>query len=246
MIGSHLISRWRDPHYQRGVRDMFDVAPGIWAWGLMTGVAMVKSGLSMFEALLMALTVYAGSSQLAAMPLISAGAPVWVVLATAFCVNLRFVVFSIHMRNYIMHLSLPRRLLVGYLCADVNYFMFTARYPEPAQDAQGRAEQQSYLAGAGFINWFFWVVTSVIGIFLANVVPTRWSLGFAGILALLGIMSSLALSRMRLVAAGVSAAAAVAAYALPLRLNVLAAIAAAVAVCLLIERAAPPREGERA
>jgi predicted branched-subunit amino acid permease len=62
----------------------------------MTGVAMVKSGLSGLEAVLMTLIVYAGSAQLAAVPMIAAGAPLWVILAAAFCVNLRFVVFSAH------------------------------------------------------------------------------------------------------------------------------------------------------
>ncbi len=39
-------------------------------WGFVTGVAMVKSGLSGFEATLMTLFVYAGSAQLTALPLI--------------------------------------------------------------------------------------------------------------------------------------------------------------------------------
>lgn len=54
---------------------MFNVALGIAAWGLMTGVAMVKSGMSTVEALFMALTVFAGSAQLAATPLLLAGPP---------------------------------------------------------------------------------------------------------------------------------------------------------------------------
>jgi hypothetical protein len=43
---------------------------------------------------------------------------------------------------------------------------------------------------------------------------------------------------MRTVSLVVSGAAAIAAYALPLRLNILVAIAAAVAMCLMIEKAA--------
>jgi predicted branched-subunit amino acid permease len=62
-------------------------------------------------------------------------------------------------------------------------------------------------------------------------------LGFAAILALLGILCSLATTRLRAVSAGVAGAAAVAAFALPLKLNILVAIAAAVAVCLMLEKA---------
>ena len=70
--------------------------------------------------------------------------------------------------------------------------------------------------------------------------PVQWGLGFAGILALLGILCSLVNTPLRAVALGVSGAAAVAAFALPLKLNILVAIAAAVAVCLLLEGATKP------
>jgi predicted branched-subunit amino acid permease len=84
----------------------------------------------------------------------------------------------------------------------------------------------------------------VLGVLLANLVPTSWGLGFAGILALLGILCSLASSRLRLVSAGVAGAAAVAAFALPFKLNILLAIAAAVAWCLLLEGSALNRSTE--
>ena len=102
---------------------MVGVTPGISAWGLMTGVAMVKSDMSTVEALFMATIVFAGSSQLAAIPLILAGAPMWVILATGMCVNLRFVVFSAHLRPYVMHLPLSQRLLTGYLTTDLTYVL---------------------------------------------------------------------------------------------------------------------------
>jgi predicted branched-subunit amino acid permease len=90
---------YRHPAFMEAVRDVAPQAPGVAAWGLMTGVAMVNSGLSVFESIAMTLFVYAGSSQLAALPLIAAGAPAWVIVATGFCVNLRFMVFSLHLRK---------------------------------------------------------------------------------------------------------------------------------------------------
>lgn len=226
----------RHPEYRRGLTDMLGVAPGIAAWGLMTGVAMVKSGMSTFEALLMGLIVFAGSSQLAAIPLLLAGAPMWVILATALCVNLRFVVFSAHLRPYVMHLPRWQRLATGYFTADLTYVLFTRRFPQPATDPQGRLAQMAYLAGNGGINWFSWTFCSVLGVVLANFIPTAWGLGFAGILALTGMLCSLASSRLRWVSSVVAGAAAVATFALPLKLNILVAIAAAVVLCLLLEQ----------
>ena len=57
-----------------------------------------------------------------------------------------------------------------------------------------------------------------------------------GILALVVMTSSLASSLLRWVAGGVAACAGVAAFALPMKLNILVAIAAAVALCLLLEK----------
>ena len=37
-------ANYKHPAFKEGMRDIFTVAPGIWAWGLMTGVAMVQSG----------------------------------------------------------------------------------------------------------------------------------------------------------------------------------------------------------
>jgi predicted branched-subunit amino acid permease len=233
----------RHPAFRDGMRQMSPQILGMVAWGLMTGVAMAKSGLSLPEAMAMALLVYAGSSQLAALPLLAAGAPAWVVLATAFCVNLRFVVFSLHLRQYLMHLPLLRRLFAGYLTADMSYVLFTQRFPQPATDAEGQQAQDAFLAGANAILWVSWMVPSLLGTVLAHSIPTAWGLGFAGILALVGLLCALATHWLRLMAVAVASATAVAAYALPLKLNIVVAIAVAVAICLMLERWPKVRKG---
>jgi predicted branched-subunit amino acid permease len=234
----------RHPEFARGVREMALVAPGLAAWGLMTGVAMINSGMSVVESVAMSLLVFAGSSQLAAIPLFAAGAPALVILATAFCVNLRFLVFSAHLRPYLMHLKFWPRLLAGYLSADLSYVMFTRRFPHPATEAEGRAAQLAYLSGGLVFNWISWQTASLLGIALAHSIPIRWGLGFAGILALLGVAISLASSRLRMVSAGVAGAAAVVAFALPFHLNIVVSIGAAVALCLLAETALKTSNGE--
>ena len=233
------------PEFRNGMRATAAVAPGIAAWGLMTGVAMVKSGMSVVEAVAMTLFVYAGSSQLAAIPLIVAAAPAWVIWATGFCVNLRFVVFSLHLREYLMHLPRWRRLVNGFLTADLSYALFTSRFPQPAQDAAGHRAQESFLAGNYFMTWVAWTGASLVGVALANLIPTAWGLGFAGVLCLVGILCSLANTRLRLLAAVVAGVAAVAAYALPLKLNIVAAIAVAVLACFWLEGRTPARARER-
>lgn len=217
--------------FRAGARDMSAVSLGIAAWGLVTGVAMVKGGLSIPLALLVTFTVYAGSAQLAAIPLMTVGAPVWVVWATALCINLRFVIFSAQWRPYFMRFRLRDRLLLGYVSGDLTYVLFMKRFPE-VRDDEGQIE---YFLGASTANWVSWQIPAVLGIVLAEVIPTHWGLGFAGVLALLGLTYSLMSDRATALAAVVAGAAAVAAFALPLRLHIVVAIAAAVCVGLMID-----------
>lgn len=245
----------RHPEFAIGFREMLPQAPGLFAWGLMTGVTMVKSGMSLFESSAMALLVFAGSSQLAAIPLLVAGAPFWIILTTGFCVNLRFVVFSLHLRPYLMVLPPLRRMVTGYLTTDLTYVLFVKRFPAPPVTEAERDTQQAYLIGNCVANWANWMGASFLGIALANFIPQSWGLGFAGILCLVGILCSLGSTRIRLVAAAVAGVTAVAAYALPLKLNIVAAIGVAVLVSLTLEHGRdghlrlarwPSRSGARA
>ncbi|MBY0408580.1 MAG: AzlC family ABC transporter permease [Burkholderiaceae bacterium] len=228
----------RHPSFGQGVVDMAGTSVGIAAWGLVTGVAMVKSGMPVGVAVFMSVMVYAGSAQLAVMPLLVAGAPLWVVWLTAACVNLRFVIFSNMWRSYFAHLPLRERLSIGYFSGDVIYVAFMKQFPVPTP----QPEQVPYFWGAASTNWLAWQVPSIVGIVLANVVPVSWGLGFAGVLALLGVLLSLVFDRATWVATGVAATAAIAAFALPFQLNILVALAAAAAAGLLIEAVDRSRE----
>lgn len=221
---------------------MAGTAIGISAWGLVTGMAMAQSGMGLPLAVIMSLLVFAGTAQLATMPLIASGAPLWVVWATAACVNLRFVIFSATWRPYLIGYPRWKRVRLAYFTADLNYVLFMRRFPEPRPSA----EQMPYFWGGALINWSSWHVFSLTGIFMADRIPAHWGIGFAGTLALIGMLASLLGSLSTWVAAAVAGCAAIAAYALPLKLNIVVAIAAAVAIGLLIDhtvpRVVPPAE----
>jgi predicted branched-subunit amino acid permease len=71
------------------------------------GATAMGSGLSALEALAMSAFVFAGAAQLAAIPLISAGASVAIVVLTVLIVNLRLTLYSASLAPYF------RRLPVG-------------------------------------------------------------------------------------------------------------------------------------
>lgn len=225
------------------MRDMWAVTPGMLAWALITGVAMVKGGLSVPLALAMALTVFSAGAQLAAVPLMMTGTPLWVIWLTALCVNLRFVIFSVQMRRHLMTLPWRQRLLAGYLCADLCYVLTQQRHgSSPPADAQN-PEALAYFMGLFAVNWSTWVLTCCAGVWFADQIPMHWGMGFAGTLALLGLLVTLVKDRLTGLSAALAGTAAVAAYGMPFKLHIVVAVAAAVAAGLLAERVAAPGKG---
>lgn len=231
----------RQPAFREGARDMVGLGLGIGAWGLVTGVAMVKSGMAPGLAVTMSLLVFAGSAQLAALPLMAAGAPIWVVWATALCLNLRFVVFSAQWRPYLMHLPRWQRARMSFFTVDMNHVMFMRRFPQ----AQRASEQQPYFWGGVWVNAGSWHLMSLLGIVLGHQVPEAWGLGFAGTMALLAMSLAMLGDRATWLPTLLAAVAAVAAYSLPLKLNMLVAITTAVVAGTLIDHHSGRRPGAK-
>ena len=228
------------------MRAALPAAPGVVAWGLVTGVAMVKSGLAVPWAIVISLLVYAGSAQLATLPLIVAGQPFWIIALAAFVTNLRFVIYSASLRRWFEMYSHRRRAVLGYFTGDFTFAMFMARVRRdgvfPYRDA--------WFLGACGCNWLLWQVTSIVGILAATAIPSEWGLQFAGTLALLALAVPLCLEWPGLAGAAVAAPIAVVARGLPFGLGlfagIVAGICAAVAVDAVVGRnkATVQREGD--
>ena len=212
----------------------------ILTWGFVTGIAMAKSTLTVHQALAMSLLVYAGSSQLAALPLIAVGLPIWMILITSFMVNLRFVIFSLGLQAHFSYLPLWRRIFVGYSTADFGYLLYIKRYPKPQTAQELRADHQhlrlQWMQGMQFANWSIWQVGSISGILLASQIPNSWGLEFAGAIALLAIIVPMLDRASARWAALTATVVAVATYGIPFRLNIVLAIGAALIVGMMTDR----------
>jgi predicted branched-subunit amino acid permease len=238
-----MLSLWRDDAWRaeltRGARDMLPAVPGIGAWGLVTGVAMAKSGLSIPLALLMSLAAYAGSAQLAALPLMVAAAPLWVIGVTAIMTNMRFVIYAAAMRASLVAFS-PRRVVVlGYLTGDFSFVLFMNRITQEGSFAH----RDAFLLGLSAVNWMGWQAGSIAGIVAASFVPTEWGLQFAGTLALLALVVPALKNGPTAAGACVSGAVALARHQWPFRAGLLAGVAAGIAVATLADRIVSARIG---
>ncbi|WP_133649335.1 AzlC family ABC transporter permease [Paraburkholderia flava] len=222
---------------RQGMRDYSPTLMAILSWGLVTGIAMSKSVLTVPQALGMSVLVYAGSSQLAVLPLFAAHLPIWTILLTAAMVNTRFVIFSAGLAPHFAGLPLWRRLLIGYFNGDVIYLLFQKK----AFATTHVPGKEAYFWGMAIASWLSWQISSIVGILLASLFPDNWGLALAGTLALIPIMVSAIATRSTLVAVSIAGVVALLAFDLPYRLAlplaVITAIAAGSAADLLIERA---------
>jgi predicted branched-subunit amino acid permease len=209
--------------YFDGVRTFSPAILATLSWGLVTGIAMSKSVLSVPQSLGMSFMAYAGSSQLAVLPLFAAKLPLWTVILTAAMVNLRFVIFSAGLAPHFSYLSLRRRLLLGYFNGDIIYLMFSKRnFPTGFQPGK-----EAFFWGLASTSWLSWQVSSVAGILLASLVPDDWGLELAGTLALIPIIVSAIATRSTLAAVAVASVAALMFVDLPYRFGLPIAVFAA-------------------
>jgi len=205
---------------------------GMIPWGVVVGVAMVSAGLSEPQAVAMSLLVFAGSAQIAVLPLLIIKAPLWVMYATVFVVNLRYVVYSAVLAPHFRALSRPWRVLLSYITVDGVFALFAGRF----QPEDGEPYKHWFFLGGSLLMWAGWQVSSWIGIFAGAMIPAEWSLEFASTLGLIALL--IPLLHDRAVTWGAIAAGCVALLAagLPLNLGLLAAIAAGTAVGLGVAR----------
>ncbi len=210
---------------REGLRDFMPISVGLLPWAMVTGIAMRSIGLSELEALGMNLLVYAGTAQLGALPLIAAGAPLWLIMLTALALNLRFIIFSASIAPIFAGRRWAERLMSSYLLVD-GVFAICADKAIPSDDPQWRWGY--YIAPSVFI----WVVCQLFvacGVFGAEFVPHDWSLEFMVTIALMVMVLPMLRSRPMLIAALAGGLGAVLLRGLPLRLGVVAGIVIGIA-----------------
>jgi predicted branched-subunit amino acid permease len=234
---SGFFSLWPDTaaaqSFKAGFYDLLPTMVATGTWGFVTGIALVKSGLTETMSSLMTVLVYAGSAQLTALPLILSKAPLWLIFLAGTIVNVRFVIFGAALQPYFRHFRWPKRLALSYLIGDITFVLFMARYAD--HQRQGTRDQYWYFLGVIIPCWIGWQVCSLLGIYLGAFVPESWSLDFAAILAIMAIIIPLVKTRPMAISLLVAGFVAWAGQPLPMRMGLAAAVVGGVAAGVLAE-----------
>lgn len=213
--------------FRRGVRDVSPLLLGIAPFGLVAGIAAVNAGLDLFQAVAMSVAVFAGASQLAALDLLGKDAPLAVVVATAFVVNVRMLMYSASIAPYFRDLSAKWKAGLAYVLTDQAYALSIANYRSDRS-----VDRVAYYLGAAGTLWAVWQVTTVAGVLLGTGVPDAWGLEFTIPLVFLALLVPAMEDRESSLAAFVGGGVAVAAAGLPLNLGLLVGATAGIAAGL--------------
>jgi predicted branched-subunit amino acid permease len=210
------MARFDRSAFAAGARASLPVLLAVAPFGLITGVAMVASGIAPAMAVLMSITVFAGASMIASAQLLASGTPLaLVLLATAF-INLRFMMYSATLRPHFAHAPLRWRLLVGYLVADNVVGLSAGRFADHPDDPA----KLEFFLGVGAVIWIVWQLGVATGAGIGAGLPASWRLEFAAPLAFIAMSVPLIRDRAMLAAALASGVTVIVTYDLPLRLSI--------------------------
>lgn len=204
-------------------------------FGLVFGVAATAAGFDPWQTAAFSALVGAGAAQLAALQMMTEGAPLVVVILTATAVNLRLAMYSAALAPHLGAAPLATRLWVAFFLVDQAYAASVLEYER--RPGQPLADRLGFFFGTVAPVAPTWIVASFAGAAVGNRLPADWPLEFFVPMTFLALVGPMLRTLAHGVAAAVSVVAALALAGLPWSLGLLAAGLIAMAAGAAVEAA---------
>ena len=146
--------------FKQALIDSVPVMAGYVPIGAAFGFLAVQSGLPSWFVVASSVLVYAGASQFAMIPMIVAGLPVFSIAFATFVINLRHVFYSVALLDRLQATG-PIRWYCAFSLTDET-FSLVAAFPKETPIVR--------IAALSFINQFWWVLGTVIGVLAGSAV----------------------------------------------------------------------------
>ena len=215
-----------------GVRAELPLLLGVVPFGMIFGVLGLAAGLPGWAVVLSSSLIFGGSSQVVFAQLWGAGAPPAVSVATVGVVNLRHLLYSAAVAEYLRALPWRWKLLLAYLLTDEA---FAAALPR-LRDGPATPHRHGFLLGTGLTLWAGWQLSTLAGVLLGAAIPAGWSLDFSIALTFMALLVLSVHRRSEAGAALVAAVVVLPALVLPHKLGLLVAAAVGIAAGLWLRR----------
>lgn len=157
-----------------GVISAIPITLGILPFGLIFGVTASETGLSLMESIGMDFIVLAGASQLAGLQLLTYHASPFVIILTAWVINLRMVLYSASIATYFQKLNLGWKMFLSWFLTDQVYAISISNY----RKYPTRKFKHYFYSGAGLFILFVFLIGTGVGYLAGNNIPASWQLEF--------------------------------------------------------------------
>lgn len=141
--------------FKSGLSATFPLAPGVMAFGFVYGSAARKVGLTIGQAWLMSLSVFAGAAQFSALQVWAAGSA-GVIILVASIVNLRYFIMSASIAPYLLDKRWYHKMAAAFMLSDESYALAMSQFV----NGEGSF---SYLMGANLGLYIQWAVACLAG-----------------------------------------------------------------------------------
>lgn len=153
-----------------GMRRSLPPALATAPFGLLFGALAVQNGLSVGEATLMNMTMFAGASQLVGLELFGQKVAPWLIVLSIFAVNFRHILYSAALGRRLSHWS-PLRRVVGF------FFLTDVQYADSERRAIAGRLTFAWYMGLALPLYTLWVVEGVIGAVFGNLISNPRAIG---------------------------------------------------------------------
>lgn len=221
----------RRARFRAGVAAVAPALPGVAAWGVVTGVALVEGGLTIAQSLGMSFLLLSGTTALIALPLLAAGVSLPLIALTAVLTGLRFPLYSAALSPDLQPIPARWRWFAGFLLTDPG----TAVYLDRRARERPFVNRLAFYAGVTWVVWLPWLGGMVAGIFLAAALPSSGRLAYLGILAMLALVAPMLRGAPAWAAALAAGAVGLAGAGWPWKLGLIAAVFAGLVAGLAVE-----------
>jgi 4-azaleucine resistance transporter AzlC len=220
-----------------GVRAEAPILLGVVPFGLIFGALALQAGIPAAPALAMSSIIFAGSAQFVATQMFATASPGFIMLLVTFVVNLRHVLYSASLAQYLTPLRRAWKAILAYLLTDEAYAVTITHYTETRKRGNGEPQQDHwFFLGAGLTLWVSWQVSTALGIFLGARIPAGWNLEFALPLTFIALARPTLTDRASIAAAVVSGVTAVLSAGVPMRLGIVIAALAGITAGIIAGR----------
>jgi 4-azaleucine resistance transporter AzlC len=142
----------------RGGQRLLPVSVFVFPFGVAFGAAAIEVGLSVDQALVMSMVMFAGASQFAALDLWQSPLPFLSLALVVLAVNARHFILGAAISPYVN--PLPARHWFGalVLLSDVNF-------ADSYQAMKNGERDAAHILGGGLVLWSIWAIATAVGVF---------------------------------------------------------------------------------